>query len=240
MLASLLTPYQSDGKYVKVDTYFFERVLSPIYDKVAVLIPRSITPNQITVFGGVLSLTSAYLLTTGHHTAAALVYLGYCTADNLDGKHARATKQCSDWGGILDHCVDGSCSVPATALTWSLFLGLPLVPLMRLIGFTFFVAHVVEAATGELHMGAGSRYVSIYSCFFLFSFPFFFRDWGFYIKHPLDFAVHPACTASMCVYSIVLQPTRTKARALQPTRTKIRRKNREQLSELCFFFCPFI
>jgi len=161
MLASLLTPYQSDGKYVKVDTYFFERVLSPIYDKVAVLIPRSITPNQITVFGGVLSLTSAYLLTTGHHTAAALVYLGYCTADNLDGKHARATKQCSDWGGILDHCVDGSCSVPATALTWSLFLGLPLVPLMRLIGFTFFVAHVVEAATGELHMGAGSRYVGV-------------------------------------------------------------------------------
>jgi len=96
---------------------------------------------------------------TGQHTAAALVYLGYCTADNLDGKHARATKQCSEWGGILDHCVDGSCSTPAVALTMSVFLGVPLVPVMRMFAFTFFAAHIVEAATGELHMGAGSRWV---------------------------------------------------------------------------------
>lgn len=158
---SLLTPYQSDGKYVKVDTYFFELVLSPLYDKVAVFIPGIITPNQITVFGGMLCLTSAYLFSIGQFTAASLVYIGYCTADNLDGKHARATKQCSDWGGILDHCVDGSCSTPAVALTMSVFFGLPLVPLMRLIAFTFFTAHIVEAATGELHMGAGSRWIGV-------------------------------------------------------------------------------
>ena len=119
---SLLTPYQSDGKYVKVDTYFFELVLSPLYDKVAVFIPGIITPNQITVFGGMLCLTSAYLFSIGQFTAASLVYIGYCTADNLDGKHARATKQCSDWGGILDHCVDGSCSTPAGDITTTSFV----------------------------------------------------------------------------------------------------------------------
>jgi phosphatidylglycerophosphate synthase len=38
---------------------------------------------------------------------AFFCYIGYAVLDNLDGKHARRTNQCSKLGAFYDHVVDG-------------------------------------------------------------------------------------------------------------------------------------
>ena len=158
---ALLAPHRADGKGVKVDTRFYRRVLSPLYDRLVFWVPRAVSPNALTLLGGACCLGSIHLQLQVAHGGAGALYLTYCVLDNLDGKHARATGQTSRWGGVLDHCVDGFCSTPACALAVSTFLGLPLLPLFRLFAVAFFVTHVVEACTGILHMGLGSEQIGV-------------------------------------------------------------------------------
>ena len=161
MLSDLLAPHHANGHGVKVDTRFYLNVLSPFYDRLVPFVPASVSPNAVTLLGGACCLASIHLQLAGMHGQAALVYLCYCVLDNLDGKHARATGQASRWGGILDHCVDGLCSTPACSLAVSTFLGLPTLPVFRLFALSFFVTHVVEACTGDLHMGLGNEHFGV-------------------------------------------------------------------------------
>ena len=165
-------------------TLLYEQVLSPAYDKLAVYIPRSVTPNSITLLGGALCVASYFLQQQGTpcgFVAASACFIAYCVLDNLDGKHARATGQCSDWGSVLDHGVDGLCSVPTCATATARFLGgsqthllphhsftrthtlttkssyalgVPAFPACRLAMTCFFGMHVIEAATGKLYLGS--------------------------------------------------------------------------------------
>jgi phosphatidylglycerophosphate synthase len=139
----------------KTATPFYNYIESPLIDTLVPFIPRWITPNAITLFGSALALASLYAqLYHEAYGVAAVLYLLYLVADNADGKHARATGQCSDWGSFLDHAVDGLCSTPNVAFATARFLGMSSLPLLRLCCATFFGMHVVHAATGKLWLGA--------------------------------------------------------------------------------------
>ena len=69
-------------------------------------VPHWITPNQITLFGGLLGGTAIYMFHQEQYVPACGLFLSYIFADILDGMHARATKQSSKIGSILDHLVD--------------------------------------------------------------------------------------------------------------------------------------
>ena len=76
--------------------------------RIASMIPRGLHPNYISLLGAVCALAASSLITeTGYQMTAALFYVLYLVADNLDGLHARNTNQTSSFGHALDHFVDG-------------------------------------------------------------------------------------------------------------------------------------
>jgi phosphatidylglycerophosphate synthase len=95
---------------------FYQRLL---WDRLVVALPRSLRPNTITLFGescALLSAVATWWAVRGHralYVVSGLLLLAYMTADNVDGQHARRTKQTSALGEFLDHGLDGlaSCAV---------------------------------------------------------------------------------------------------------------------------------
>jgi phosphatidylglycerophosphate synthase len=91
------------------NSYLYDYVLSPFYDWLAPLIwPDWVHPNWITISGGLGAGVSAYLVEHNNFGWACLFFTIYHMCDNMDGKHARRTKQTSKFGGILDHMIDGT------------------------------------------------------------------------------------------------------------------------------------
>lgn len=89
--------------YIYRFTYF---LLTPI----APLIPKSVSPNQITVLAFISAMTGTALLFF-IHTPMAYIYwvifnLIWFLLDALDGMHARLTSQSSEYGAFLDHGLD--------------------------------------------------------------------------------------------------------------------------------------
>ncbi len=97
-----------------------------IYKKIGV------TPNQLTVFGLVLSCAAAGLVATNHFFAAIITWWLSRLLDGTDGILARETNQASAFGAFLDISLDmASYSVmiiglayafPALSLQWSIIL----------------------------------------------------------------------------------------------------------------------
>ncbi len=89
--------------------------LKPAYEWVGGLVPRSITPNQLTLMGLFSAALGSALLvwwpaTTACFVAGILIFL-YETFDALDGIHARNTGQSSPFGGYLDAVIDSAQAV---------------------------------------------------------------------------------------------------------------------------------
>jgi len=86
------------------------RITYPLLGKIAPLIPRSISPNYITVAAFISTLIAAALLLFVKSPAAflywALFNAIWYALDALDGIHARLTDQCSEYGAFLDHAFD--------------------------------------------------------------------------------------------------------------------------------------
>lgn len=133
-----------------------DHLLYPFYQKVATFIPRSITPNQITIAGFLFALLSALLI--GWKSipitlplAGITLYL-YSLCDALDGIHARLTNQCSDKGSFLDHFFDNigmSCIFFAILYRFELFV--PIFVLAFFLRITVGVtSFIVQAETGDL------------------------------------------------------------------------------------------
>ncbi|MCA9520165.1 MAG: CDP-alcohol phosphatidyltransferase family protein [Myxococcales bacterium] len=102
---------------------FYKKLL---WDRILPHIPDRITPNAITVTGQVMVGIAVLLAYAATQTSdwlfpfSSLFLLGYLTADNLDGPHARRTGQSSPLGEFLDHGLDGLASgavLICTALT---------------------------------------------------------------------------------------------------------------------------
>ncbi|TNF23759.1 MAG: hypothetical protein EP329_26690 [Deltaproteobacteria bacterium] len=92
---------------------FYKKAL---WNRIVPRIPAAIAPNTITVVGqlmALLAIVAAYFGTTGTpfmYVVSMLLLLGYLTADNVDGPHARRTGQASHLGEFLDHGLDGLAS----------------------------------------------------------------------------------------------------------------------------------
>lgn len=101
-------------------SFISNKVLDPYWwTPVAKLIPNTVSPNAVTLSGGVFVIAGflvEYLLSPNlnretqipgwAHIVAAACFFMFQTADACDGKHARRTKMCSPLGDLLDHGVD--------------------------------------------------------------------------------------------------------------------------------------
>ncbi|PKN56931.1 MAG: hypothetical protein CVU56_13575 [Deltaproteobacteria bacterium HGW-Deltaproteobacteria-14] len=110
--------YKVDDQELLLD--FYKKAL---WNRMIPRIPASIAPNTITIVGqlmALLAIPAAYLATTGApimYLVSALLLLGYLTADNVDGPHARRTGQASPLGEFLDHGLDGIASGAVLLIT---------------------------------------------------------------------------------------------------------------------------
>ena len=93
-----------------------------------------VTPNMVTLAGGVAGFMANRNLWNENYTAAlALFWLRYL-ADTADGNMARTYHQQSVFGDFLDHATDALTNIPFVALlAWKLPPGLRL-PFLILIG----------------------------------------------------------------------------------------------------------
>ncbi len=73
---------------------------------VRVLSPTSITPNQITIFTGIIGFWATWLFATGSYGPAILIALLVNVLDGVDGKLARVKLLASRFGDRLDHILD--------------------------------------------------------------------------------------------------------------------------------------
>lgn len=102
----------SSTKVIIPDDYqdYVYRLTYWLLGKVAHLVPKAISPNQITVFAFLSAMLGTYLLYAIKTPAAylywALFNLIWYLLDALDGIHARLTGQTSEFGGFLDHALD--------------------------------------------------------------------------------------------------------------------------------------
>lgn len=130
------------------------------------LISANITPNFITIVG-LISMQTSHFLTyflDGKLDNCprilpllnAICMFIYITTDSVDGIHARATKQCSPIGKLLDHFIDANvvyytgialCSSLKTGISITFYL------LIFCLINGFFVAEIVEKFTGCLVFG---------------------------------------------------------------------------------------
>lgn len=138
------------------------RVLEPtVFKPLVCLLPRGITPNQITVAGQLAALAGFVLVVAGRPLeAVGLVLLAaalgfYTVADCIDGLFARHTGQTSRLGELLDHWLD-AISVPLVVLSFG--LALPAAPALVLAGavaisFLHFATFLHGYRLGWVHLG---------------------------------------------------------------------------------------
>ena len=93
------------------------------WNRIIPRIPAAITPNTLTIVGQICAVMSA--VATGAALAGAPIFyivsafllMAYLTFDNIDGAHARRTKQTSSLGEFLDHGLDGLASASILIVT---------------------------------------------------------------------------------------------------------------------------
>ena len=110
--------------------YFYKYITKVIW-------PDWVHPNYITLLGGIFAILCSYCLlllcnttkndgastsstsddsssSSSYSSSSSLLlfiscisFICYYLCDCMDGEHARLTKQCSKFGGFLDHVIDG-------------------------------------------------------------------------------------------------------------------------------------
>lgn len=70
------------------------------------LLPRGMTPNQITKFRLLSIPVIAYLLATGSYLAGTILFLFSAFSDALDGALARTSHRITTWGTLYDPIAD--------------------------------------------------------------------------------------------------------------------------------------
>ncbi len=126
------------------------------------ILPRSITPNTITLSGLAACLAMLAMLLSWKAPSAVLALVSalaihaYTLADQLDGMQARRTNRTSALGGFLDHACDfingqiiiwAACLLVDAGATW-------LIAVSSAYTFAFLTCHLEERTSGTLHFGA--------------------------------------------------------------------------------------
>lgn len=103
------------------NTASYYRVYAPIFEKIESFIPRQITPNMISCASFVL-LTALFLSKSYYNPYIfSFCLFIYWILDNIDGIHARNTKQTSSLGEILDHCGDAYYTIIILYMFFNVF-----------------------------------------------------------------------------------------------------------------------
>ena len=85
---------------------FYDHIYRPFFEKIQKYIPLWIHPNMITISSFII-INLIYIYELYYNNLIFTIgILSYWILDNLDGIHARASKQTSAIGEILDHCGD--------------------------------------------------------------------------------------------------------------------------------------
>jgi len=132
-------------------SYFYDFYYKPFFQIIQKYIPSYIHPNLITIMSFVI-ITLLYVYNITNPFLLSLGFLTYWACDNLDGIHARATKQTSDIGEILDHSIDSYCLILISKMILSLLnISNPIIPKIML--YTFNIGHLVDSYTNNLELG---------------------------------------------------------------------------------------
>lgn len=134
--------------------------IRPVYQKICIspllkILPKFVTPLQVTLLAGVMGVLSATLIVVGHSYLAilCLLFSGYC--DTLDGSLARAKSQTSELGSMSDIICD---RVVEFAIILGLYLVSPIsrgIPCFAMLGAvllcvtTFLVVGIFVASSSE-------------------------------------------------------------------------------------------
>lgn len=115
-----------------------------------------ISPNAVTILGGLLMLASCWLFYNGYYAIGLLGGWIMTFLDTVDGKLARVTIQSSKLGHVLDHGMDivhppfwyvfWGLSLPFTVPNFEPWLGLSLTLWWGLIVFGYIAGRLLEGA----------------------------------------------------------------------------------------------
>jgi len=86
------------------------------------LIPRAITPNQITVFRIITTPFVGWLLCTEQYLAGTVLFFISAFSDAMDGTLARTTNRITKWGKLYDPLADKLLIGVVTVVVVSKFL----------------------------------------------------------------------------------------------------------------------
>lgn len=185
--------YHVDEKSLTQD-FLLKWVWHPIVDH----LPAKLTPNTITIFGFLCMVSSSFFIWLGVQkqkpwgfaVAAFLVFI-YMACDNVDGVHARRTKQSSKLGEYLDHWFDSiNALVLNLCVANALFLnGWLLMICIMMVAISFFATiwehhHTGIFVSGKIGTNEGLIVmIGLYLAFvFLFQHPFLsysgYTDWN--------------------------------------------------------------
>ncbi len=134
----------------------------PLFVPLVHTVPRSITPNQLTVFGHAIVWVMFAISLAVHEpgpvllAALGLSFLTYALADCIDGMFARHTNRTSRVGELLDHGFD-AISLPLVTLGTGLVLRMPawlVVASTAAVAFMAFATFVHGYRIGYVVLGA--------------------------------------------------------------------------------------
>lgn len=165
-------------------SYLYDFVLSPAYERLAAFLwPSYVHPNFITLFGGIMCGGAILAFHLEHRKLACVLFTLYHMMDNMDGKHARRTGQTSDFGGFLDHTVDGTVGVymgyqSVVKIVFGLQPGTPLFNLGRHCFFLLWLCpHVVHQLEPKKGLILGTKLCSVDEGFIAVSLLLYYHAW---------------------------------------------------------------
>ena len=134
------------------NTKSYYLIYAPIFEKIESYVPRQITPNMISCTSFIL-LTALFLTKSYYnpYIFSACLFV-YWILDNIDGIHARNTKQTSTLGEILDHCGDAYYTIIILYMFFNLFQIKIDKWLIVLIALCINLKHLLSFYTNELSL----------------------------------------------------------------------------------------
>jgi len=148
------------------------------------LIPKSITPNQVTLFRFITTPFVVWLLLADYYVVGGVLFIISAFSDAVDGALARTRDQITDWGKMYDPLADKFLISITAIILIPTFIGIHLAVLIIGIELLFIVGAYhkrkkypsiqVQANTlGKIKMFLQSLGLAILILYIVFSAPLF-------------------------------------------------------------------
>eukprot|EP00434_Breviolum_minutum_P027934 symbB.v1.2.024715.t1/scaffold2360.1/size81400/2 len=147
-------------KFQSAGYTWLDEKMDPFWTGVARQVPRWVSPNLISVVGGIccalaapMTVIANYLRQSSWYFFAPALIFVYMTCDAVDGKHARNTKQSTPLGAVVDHGIDAFCAF-TTGIAVTVTADPELKDPMLMLAFCMFHGAWFSAQWGELMLGS--------------------------------------------------------------------------------------